>query len=364
MKSQYKVISVVGARPQFIKLAALHRALKKENRIQHLIIHSGQHYDYHMSGQFFETLNIPSPHFNIGIGSHDHNVQMAKCLLGMDEILKEEKPDMVIVYGDTNTTAAAAIAAAKRNIAIAHVEAGLREFDKSIPEEINKLITDAVTDLYFTPTTTGVENLKKQGINQHVYLTGDIGLDLIVQGTDEGVEQTFSDIFGFSKKPYIFLTCHRAANTDDVNHLTEIVQAMTSIEDTIVFSMHPRTKMALEKANLFSSLDKKNIILLSPPGFWETQFLIKNATFVITDSGGIIKEAYFYKVPALIIDKQTEWVETVEEGWNTIVGPSKKKIIEALQNWKKPERHTNCIGAGNAGTIIVKQILLYLNAKR
>jgi UDP-GlcNAc3NAcA epimerase len=364
MKPLYKIISVVGARPQFIKLAALQLSITKEPRIQHLIVHSGQHYDHPLSGQFFEELNIPVPHYNIGIGSHHHNVQTAKCIIGMDEILEIENPDLVIVYGDTNTTAAAAIATAKRNIPLAHVEAGLREYDKSIPEEINKLITDAITDLYFSPTTTGVENLKKQGITENVYLTGDISLDLLVHNKNLDNPLKYDVIYQNIPKPYIFLTCHRAVNTDHSDHLREIVKAITLIEQTIIFALHPRTKKALERESLLSLIDKKNVYLLEPPGFWETQYLIKNAAFVITDSGGVIKEAYFHKVPAIIIDKQTEWVETVEEGWNTIAGPSHQNMINVMKNWQKPDRHSNCIGDGNAGERIIKNMLQYLDAKK
>ena len=178
-QQKYKIISVVGARPQFIKLAGLQKTIGKEKRIEHIIVHSGQHYDHALSGQFFKEFDIPVPEYNIGIGSGNHNNQMANCILGMDEILQKENPSMVIVYGDTNTTSAAAIATAKRNIPLSHIEAGLREFDKSIPEEVNKLITDALTDLYFVPTKTGIKNLKNQGIVKNVFLTGDITLDLL-----------------------------------------------------------------------------------------------------------------------------------------------------------------------------------------
>jgi UDP-N-acetylglucosamine 2-epimerase len=354
----YKIISIVGARPQFIKLAGLYLTLKHEPRIQHVIVHSGQHYDYNMSGRFFEELNIASPDYNIGIGSTSHNQQIARCMLGLDDIFQQENPDLVIVYGDTNTTAAGAIAAAKRNIAVAHVEAGLREFDKSIPEEVNKLIADALTDLYFTPTETGRLNLLAEGKDKNVFVTGDISLDLLVNN------HKLTDSNQPGNEKYIFVTCHRASNTDDKNNLREILEAIYALEYKVRFALHPRTKKAIKKYGYQYFLESSHIEILEPQGFWETQRLIKNAVFVLTDSGGIIKETYFYKVPGIILDKQTEWSETVNEGWNTISGPDKNKILNAIHNWKKPERHSNCIGDGKAGERIVREILNYLDVKR
>jgi UDP-N-acetylglucosamine 2-epimerase len=352
----FKVMSVVGARPQFIKLAGLHRAISKEKSLEHIIVHSGQHYDHNMSGQFFVELNIPEPYYNIGIGSGHHNVQIAKCIVGVDEILEKEMPDLVIVYGDTNTTSAAAMAASKRNVPIAHIEAGLREFDKSIPEEVNKLITDSVTDLYFTPTETGRINLANEGKCSNVFVTGDISLDLLF---DFVINDEFLKKYNVRTGDYYFLTCHRAANTDVVENLGQILRAIENLDKVVLWPMHPRTGKVIEAS--FPNWSPANVKIIDTCGFLETQTLIKQAAFVITDSGGIIKEAYFHKVPAVIIDKQTEWIETVDEGWNTIAGPNANKILEAVKNWRKPRRHGNCIGNGNAGKVIVKEILNYLN---
>jgi UDP-N-acetylglucosamine 2-epimerase len=358
-----KFLSVVGARPQFIKLAGMHLAISKEVDIEHVIVHSGQHYDHQMSGQFFEELDIPQPHYNIGIGSGHHNVQIAKCIIGVDEILEKESPDIVIVYGDTNTTAAASIAASKRNIPIAHVEAGLREFDKSIPEEINKLLTDAVTDLFFVPTQTGIENLKSAGVNQNVYLTGDISLDLLYENKKIWTKSAILSKYGVSED-YIFVTCHRAANTDNRDHLEQILDAIRALKFSVIFAIHPRTKQKILDYDLTHLLSHGHIKLVDPPGFWETQSLIKNAHMVLTDSGGIIKEAYVHKIPAIILDKQTEWVETVSEGWNTVAGPNKHKILVSVERVKLPKFHSNCIGDGNAGKRIVKEMINYLNARK
>jgi UDP-GlcNAc3NAcA epimerase len=343
-----KVISVVGARPQFIKLAAMHKAILQEGTLKHIIVHSGQHYDFDMSGQFFEELAIPEPDYNLEIGSGHHIIQMAKCMTGLIDVFEKEKPDMMLVYGDTNTTAAAAITASKCNLKIAHIEAGLREWDKSIPEEVNKLLTDAVTDLYFTPTETGRQNLAKEGKTNQVYVTGDISLDLLY----DLVDRTPSDMPGGD---YVFMTCHRAANTDDPGNLKEILSAVKQIKQKVIFAMHPRTRKAIDI--LDPNWTPDHVIIIDPPGFWDTQAYIKNAKFVLTDSGGIIKEAYFHKVPAIIIDKQTEWVETVEEGWNTIAGPNSEKILQSISKWRRPQVHTNCMGDGKAGQRIISEII-------
>ncbi len=346
----------MGARPQFIKLAALHRAIVRSDAFEHIIIHSGQHYDQGMSGQFFDELNIPTPHYNLDIGSGSQNYQVGHCILGVDAILEGERPDTVIVYGDTNTTSAAAIATAKRNIPLAHVEAGLREWDKSIPEEVNKLITDSVTDLFFTPTETGRANLEREGKRKHVYVTGDISLDLLF-----GLELTLDieQIYKIRKGDYYFMTCHRAANTDNVGNLHQILMAVEKLDKTVIWPLHPRTKNAIDKLN--PNWSPTHVKMIETCGFAETQALIKNASFVITDSGGIIKETYFHKVPAVIIDKQTEWIETVDEGWNTVAGPNASKILDVIKGWKRPNVHSNCLGDGKAGDRIVEEILSYLN---
>jgi len=350
-----KIISVIGARPQFIKLAGFHRAVQKEPKLHHVIIHSGQHYDYGMSGQFFEELDLPAPDYNLQVGSASHNSQIARCLEGLDPILEKEFPAMVVVYGDTNTTAAAAIAAAKRNIPVAHIEAGLREFDKSIPEEINKLITDAVTELYFTPTETGRDNLLREGKSHNVFVTGDIGLDLLTGDTEDGKD--------LPSKEYIFVTCHRASNTENPENLKAILSSLAEVDKDVVFPLHPRTKNAIEKFGLGHHLTSGNIHVTEPLGFWDTQQWIRNAWRVVTDSGGVIKEAYFYKVPCIITDKQTEWVESVNEGWSIVAGPDKDQIIKAARDFEIPKKHSNFLGDGQAGVRIVDKILEYLQTR-
>ena len=357
-KAVHHIITVVGARPQFIKAAALSRAFQESDRIKETIVHSGQHYDHALSGSFFDELNIPQPKYNLAIGSTSHNKMIGQFLIAFDEVIDQEDPDLIVVYGDTNTTAAAAIAAAKRNIPLAHVEAGLREWDKTIPEEINKLITDSVTDLYFSPTQTGVDNLNKVGIKENVFLTGDISLDLLFRNTnylDESEVRSKYQLEG----DYIYMTCHRDANTSIRSNLEQILRGVSQCELPVVFAIHPRTKSAIDHFGL-NHLIGRNIQIIDPVGFWESQSLLKYAACTITDSGGIIKEAYFHKVPGIIVDQQTEWIETIEEGWNRIAGPNMDKILEFIKSRQLPSIHTNALGDGNCGIRISSAIVNYL----
>ncbi|MDF1695820.1 MAG: UDP-N-acetylglucosamine 2-epimerase (non-hydrolyzing) [Saprospiraceae bacterium] len=355
----FHIITVVGARPQFIKAAALSRAFSKNTRIKETIVHSGQHYDYNLSEGFFRELDLPKPKYNLEIGSQAHNKMIGQFLIAFDDIITKENPDLIVVFGDTNTTSAAAIGAAKRNIPLAHVEAGLREWDKSIPEEVNKLITDSISDLYFSPTQTGVDNLKAVGVTQNVFKTGDISLDLLFHHTQYLDENLLRFKYNLNDA-YVFMTCHRDSNTADPQKLSSILQGVAQCGLPVVFAMHPRTKSAIEKFELGHFITP-NIQVIEPLGFWETQSLLKYATIAITDSGGIIKEAYFHKVPGIIIDTQTEWIETLDEGWNHIAGPDKDKIIELVQKNKKPSIHTNALGDGNCGDRITKEIETFLD---
>lgn len=356
---KYHIITVVGARPQFIKAAALSRAIAKSERIFETIVHSGQHYDANLSKDFFAELDIPTPKYNLGLGSQSHNKMIGQFLIAFDEILDRETPDLIIVYGDTNTTSAGAIAAAKRNIPLAHVEAGLREWDKSIPEEVNKLITDSVTDLYFSPTQTGVDNLMKVGIAKNVFLTGDISLDLLFEDTNYLPEDSLRKQYNLQGE-FAFMTCHRDANTSDPEKLTSILKAASKCGLPVIFPIHPRTKAAILNFNLGRHISD-NVQVIEPLGFWETQSLLKYASVAITDSGGIIKEAYFHKTPGIIIDAQTEWIETIEEGWNHIAGPNEEKIVELVKNRNIPDIHSNALGDGRCGERIVTIIESFLD---
>jgi UDP-N-acetylglucosamine 2-epimerase len=359
---KFKIILVVGARPQFIKLAPLMHEILKHDQLEPIIIHTGQHYDANLSANFFEELNIPNPQFNLEVGSQNAIQQIAEIMVKMDPIIKNINPQLIIVFGDTNSTAAASIVAAKNNIKLAHVEAGLREWNKSIPEETNKLITDALTDFYFCPTLTAVEILKKQGINDGVLLSGDIGMDILLSNKSM-IERETSEVmsrFSINKNEYYLVTCHRTSNTDNKENLKNIIDALNKLEKKVIFPIHPRTQKMIQFFDIQKTI-ANHIRLVSPIGFIETQVLIKNARMVLTDSGGIIKEAYFHKTPSVIIDKQTEWVEIVEERWSKVVGPNTNLILESIKDNKIPTIHSYKLGDGTASKKIVQYLIEKLN---
>ncbi len=364
MKRQhYKVLSITGARPNFVKAAPVSEALAGVGCFEETIVHTGQHYDANLSGNIISELGLPAPKYNLGIGSGRQAWQLGEMIAKLDGVYEKENPDAVIVFGDTNSTSAGAIAAAKNNIPVAHVEAGLREYDKNIPEEINKLLTTAVADLYFCPTPTGVSNLAKIGITENVHLVGDVGIDLIANN----MERIKSNTAVFEKYKilpgqYYFLTCHRANNTDNKINLSEILEAISKLDLPVIFPIHPRTAKAIKKFNLPDPAGFPKVKVVPPIGFFETQTLIRFAKAVITDSGGVVKEAYFHKTPGLIIDSQIEWVETVKEGWNHIVGPKKEDILSTLEQLAPPTLHSNCLGNGTASLQIANILKKYLSA--
>ena len=361
MTKKYKILTVVGARPQFIKAAPLSKAIAESENLTEILVHTGQHYDYALSQQFFEELGLPTPQYNLEIGSGRHAYQMGLILIKLDAVLEKEKPDMVVVFGDTNSTAAAAITAAKNNIPLAHVEAGLREWNKQIPEEINKMLTDSVTDLYFCPTTTGVKNLQKQGITEGVYLVGDIGIDLIINNLDKiDTHKTLLQKLEITEGGYFFMTCHRAGNTDDVENLKQILSVFEGITETVIFPIHPRTRATIEQNGLQHYLEKPHIKVIEPIGFWDTQILIRSAKMVLTDSGGVIKEAYFHHVPCIILQHEIEWIEAVEEGWSKLTGANHTEILEAIKTFIIPSSSTNFLGNGTAANQIVSIIRTFL----
>jgi len=361
----YTILNIVGARPHFIKAAMVSRAIAEHPSLKEVIAHTGQHYDHNLSGAFFEELSLPDPAYHLGIGSGRPAWQVGQMIVALDEVIQQEKPDMAVVYGDTNSTAAGAIAAAKNHLPLAHIEAGLREFNKQIPEEVNKLLTDAVTDLFFCPTPTGVRNLAQNGITEGVHLVGDVGIDLISANLGR-IEANTGILakYGLAPKKYFLLTCHREANTNRRAPLEQILHACTQLNAPVIFPLHPRTAKAIEHFKLIGLIADSNLILVDPLGFWDLQSLLCHAKMAITDSGGIIKEAYFHKVPAVIIDQQTEWVETVEEGWNQIAGPDTNKIQMAIEKFNYPDRHSNCLGDGHASAKVVNHIAAYLNTGR
>jgi UDP-GlcNAc3NAcA epimerase len=343
-----KIVSIVGARPQFIKAVLVSKELRK--RHEEVLVHTGQHYDIELSKIFFDELSIPQPDYNLGVGSDTHARQTGKIMISVEDTLVSEKPDSVLVYGDTNSTLAGALAAVKLHIPVAHVEAGPRMFDKNIPEEVNRVLTDHVSSLLFAPTQTAVDNLKREGINDGVHFTGDVMLDSFLQFS--GFAQRNSKILhelGLGRGQYLLATVHRARNTEIEENLKNIVEAFSSTEERIVFPVHPRAMKYLKQYGLYSQMkNASNVLLISPVGYLDSIILTQNAKRVLTDSGGLQKEAYFSKVPCITLDEATGWPETVEDGWNILVGADKHKIVEAIKRFEPKGNQRDVFGEGKA----------------
>lgn len=353
-----KIATVVGARPQFIKMAPVSVELRRI-KIDEVLIHTGQHYDYEMDRIFFEQLQIREPDYNLKVGSGTHAYQTGEMLKRLDGILIKEKPDLVLVYGDTNSTLAGALAAAKLKIPVAHVEAGLRCYDKSVPEEINRVLTDHLSEYLFPPTENAEKNLKAEGITGKVYLTGDVMLDATLQSLEKAEKTSkVMEKLNLNPKGYLLATVHRAENTDQKENLGNIMKAFIECERQIVFPAHPRTCKALKSYMLYDELaNASNIILIKPLGYFDMLMLEKNAEKIITDSGGVQKEAYFLKVPCITLREKTEWVETVEDGWNILVGPYKERIIKAINKFEpKSANYAYKFGNGQASRKIAKTL--------
>jgi UDP-GlcNAc3NAcA epimerase len=351
-----KVLSIVGARPQFIKAAAVSRVLRDKH--QEILVHTGQHYDQNMSEIFFRELDIPEPDINLNVGSGDHGFQTGKMLARIERVLKKERPDLVLVYGDTNSTLAGALAAAKLHIRVAHVEAGLRSFNRLMPEEINRIIADHLSDLLFCPSQTSVDNLAAEGIKKGVHLVGDVMADALIHVTHHAC--TFSNIldrYNLTEKEYLLATVHRPENTDDPTRLMNILTAFSRIEEKIIFPVHPRTRqkiVALSMDQLWPSLN--NLMLVDPLGFLDMVRLEQGARLILTDSGGIQKEAYWLAVPCITLRDETEWVETVETGWNLLTGSDAERIIEAVYSFCPNSAQQVLYGDGKASNRIISLI--------
>lgn len=346
-----KIASVVGVRPQFIKASVVSRELRKNN--EEILIHTGQHYDYEMNKIFFEELCIPEPDHYLSVGSGLHGYQTGEMLRKIEEILITEKPDLVLTYGDTNSTLAGALAASKLGIKNAHVESGLRSFDKSMPEEINRILTDHCSDILFCPTQNAVNNLKREGISENVYLTGDVMVDSLLFNKEiaEAKSSILSDL-NLKSKEYLVATIHRASNTDNKENLQNIVEAFQELNENIIFPVHPRTEKLLKSYGLYERL-RSSVTLTEPLGFLDFIKLMNHAKMILTDSGGVQKEAYILKVPCVTLRENTEWIETVEDGWNILAGSKKDKIVKTVKEFEvSASSHRNVYGDGRAGIII------------
>jgi len=352
------IVSIVGARPQFIKLAPLSKVLREEG-FKETIVHTGQHYDDNMSDIFFKELEIPEPDYNLGIGSGSHGEQTGKMLIAIEEVLMKRKPDLVIVYGDTNSTLAGALASSKLHIKLAHVEAGLRSFNKMMPEEINRIVTDHLSDILFCPTETAVKNLEKEGITKGVYLVGDIMFDALMYFSRISEEKSkILQNLKLNPKEYYLLTIHRAENTDNYDRLKNILLAIAQFRRKAVFPIHPRTRSRIKEFNLDKYLDNENILLIDPVGYLDMISLEKNAFAIFTDSGGVQKEAFWLRVPCITLRDETEWIETVKYGWNTLVGANIEKILEAERNIKEGDYvdFSDYYSAPKMKEVVIKEI--------
>ena len=360
-----KITTIIGARPQFIKAAPVSKIIRSKGHTE-ILVHTGQHFDANMSDIFFRELDIPRPDYNIGINNASHGAMTGRMLEKIEEILIKEKPDWVLVYGDTNSTLAGALAAAKLHIPIAHVEAGLRSFNRQMPEEINRVLTDHCSNILFCPTERAVENLKTEGITssahqlpQTVALVGDTMYDAVLQFSEIAQRRsTILEDLGIKPKQYLLATVHRPYNTDISENLDSILSAFLEINEPIIFPVHPRTRQCLINSTL--SIQNSKLRCIPPVGYLDMLILEQNAKAILTDSGGMQKEAYFFEVPCVTMRTETEWVETVEAGWNVVVGTDWRKIVEAVRCRKTDKPRPELYGDGKAA----EKIIQYLTAQK
>ena len=351
-----KVVTVIGARPQFIKSSILSKTISQHSEINEVIIHSGQHFDSNMSEVFFNEMEIKKPKYNLDINSLQKGTMIGRMIEKTEVILKIEKPDLVLVYGDTNTTLAGALSANNLNIPIAHVEAGLRSFNHFMPEEINRIITDKISTYLFCPTQKAVDNLMNEGLNenQKIFKCGDVMQDAAFYYAEKSAEKS-NIISKINLSRFILCTLHRAENTDNERKLKSIVSSLNEIHKTtpIILPLHPRTKLKIKELGI-----ELNVNIVEPVGYFDMMELLKNCELVLTDSGGLQKEAYFFKKNCVTMRNETEWVELTENKVNIIVGSEKDKIVKGVQQMlaQKRDFSTNHYGIGNACEIIVKEI--------
>lgn len=352
-----KVVTIIGARPQFIKAAAISREFVKHSGLTEVIVHTGQHFDANMSDVFFEQMAIPKPDYNLDIHSLGHGAMTGQMMEKIEGILLEERPDWVMVYGDTNSTIAGALAASKLHIKVAHIEAGLRSFNMKMPEEVNRILTDRISNVLFCPTMTAIRNLQKEGydnIDCKIVRSGDVMQDAALYYV-ENAQKPDVDI----PTDFVLATIHRAENTDDPERLKQIFDALNEIggELPVVLPLHPRTKAKLSQFEI--SVDSDRVYFIDPVGYLEMIWLLQNCSLVMTDSGGLQKEAFFFEKKCITLRDQTEWVELVEHGFNDLVGANPEDIVKAFRSRdeKKLDFSIDLYGQGKASETIALQLL-------
>lgn len=339
------IVSIVGARPQFIKAAVVSRIIRRADT--EILVHTGQHYDADMSDGFFRDLSIPAPDVNLAVGSGRHGAQTAAMLSGIEDVLVQSSPDAVLVYGDTNSTLAGALAASKLHVPVVHVEAGLRSYNRQMPEEINRVLTDHISTLLLCPSAAAVASLSREGIQDGVHLVGDVMADALEFALGLGDERsTILEQFNLQPGNFVLATVHRAENTDAPARLSSILRALDSLEEPVIFPVHPRTRSAIEQVRWHPA---PHVRLVRPVGYVDMVRLEQAARMILTDSGGVQKEAYWLKVPCITLRDETEWVETVDTGWNLLVGTDEKKVRDGIQSFR-PEENTHPVlyGDGHA----------------
>lgn len=361
-----KIVTIVGARPQFVKAAALSREFKKHTNIEEVILHTGQHFDKNMSDVFFEEMQIPHPKYNLNINSLSHGAMTGRMLEEIENILIFEKPDYLLVYGDTNSTLAGALAAKKLHIKVVHIEAGLRSFNMAMPEEVNRILTDRISDILFCPTSTAIDNLEREGFSNFdslIFNVGDVMQDAALFYEKQADQN--SDILKhmhIKKNEYYLCTLHRAENTNNMDRIASIIKGLNNLSEKhqLVLPIHPRTKQLLNKFKL-----NTNIKIIAPVGYFDMIQLIKNSRLVITDSGGLQKEAYFFNKFCITTRDQTEWIELVAHGYNKIVGADSKRIIESVNYFESTTFHKEIelYGGGLASQKIVSNIIEHFSNK-
>ncbi len=357
-----KIVTIIGARPQFIKTPLISGKIKKFAK--EILVHTGQHYDLNMSDIFFKELKISKPKYNLEVGSNSPGKQTAKMLDRIEQVLLKEKPNLVLIYGDTNSTIAGALAAAKLHIPVAHVEAGMRSYNREMPEEINRVVSDHISDLLFCPTKSSEKILQKEGITRGVYFVGDVMYDIQKKLKTQSSKLKTLEKLSIKPKKYILVTVHRQENTDKKENLENILKAFEKINETIIYPIHPRTKKFIREYK-FEKWVKKipHLHLIEPIGYQEMIYLESNARLILTDSGGVQKEAYLNRVPCVTLRKETEWIETIQSGWNQLAGINVKRIVGLSKKSPPPKKHPNFLGDGKAYIKITKIIKKFLDSQ-